>query len=629
MFGLSFLSPLFLIGALAAAIPIALHLFHRKTEPVVEFSAMRFLRHAPVEQSHRRRLRELLLLALRVAALLLLAVAFARPFLTESAAALATPATLVLVDTSVSMTAPGQFESARERAIEIIRAATPGSRVGVMAFADGVREVAPLSANRDAALTAVSRMQPGAGATRYRAALGRAAEQLGDRAGRIVVVTDLQQNGWDAADRGDVPDRVRVEVADVGGPDGNVAVSGLRLDGRDAVAFVQNFGNGAVDEQVRFTLDDRPIGAVAASLPPSGSAEARFTLPEGATGTLAAAVTDRQGYAADNVRYALVDAAAAPLVLVVTASGHPSESFYLERALGVVDGPDGFRVRTISGPAFSKLESKDVSDVRVLAMLGTRGIEQHGRDLLARFVRDGGGLFVAAGADVDASIVRQALSTAAETTWRPRDASHAGDPLRFAPDDSRHPVFRVFGGVGTLDNVSFRRTTLVEPGSAAVVVARYTDGSPALVEDSVGDGRMLIFASDVNDAWNDLPLQPSFVPFMHEAMKHLSSARPTLSEYVVGGLAGEKGISPGVVDVGTEGARRRVVVNVDPRESDPARMTVDAFNASVAALSVPAAAETNDGSPAGEDRQRLWQYALLLMVVSLVAEGLLGRRVGA
>ena len=77
---MSFLSPLFLFGALAAAIPIVLHLLRRETEARVKFSAVKLLKHAPVEAASRQRLREWLLLALRVAALLLLALAFARPF---------------------------------------------------------------------------------------------------------------------------------------------------------------------------------------------------------------------------------------------------------------------------------------------------------------------------------------------------------------------------------------------------------------------------------------------------------------------------------------------------------------------------------------------------------------------
>ena len=80
MFGVSFLYPLFLVGALAVAIPIALHLFRRRTGRVVEFPAVRLLHKAPVQRQRRRRLRELILLALRVTALALLALAFARPY---------------------------------------------------------------------------------------------------------------------------------------------------------------------------------------------------------------------------------------------------------------------------------------------------------------------------------------------------------------------------------------------------------------------------------------------------------------------------------------------------------------------------------------------------------------------
>src|SRR5918995_2653922 len=152
MFGVSFLSPLFLIGAAAAAIPIALHLFFRRTEPVIDFAAMRYLRRAPVEHSRRRRLRELLLLALRVAAVCLLALAFARPFLAQSAAALSAPVTMVLVDTSASMTAPGQFERAKAAAADAIQRAAPTHAVGLVTFGNAADVVAPPSHDRASTL---------------------------------------------------------------------------------------------------------------------------------------------------------------------------------------------------------------------------------------------------------------------------------------------------------------------------------------------------------------------------------------------------------------------------------------------------------------------------------------------
>src|SRR5881296_994637 len=99
---LLFLSPLFLLGAAAAAVPVVLHFLNREPEARVKFSAVKMLKRAPVEHARRRRLRQLLLLALRVAALVLLAFAFARPFFASGAAIASSGVTIVAVDTSYS-----------------------------------------------------------------------------------------------------------------------------------------------------------------------------------------------------------------------------------------------------------------------------------------------------------------------------------------------------------------------------------------------------------------------------------------------------------------------------------------------------------------------------------------------
>src|SRR5262249_38272095 len=103
MFGLSFLYPAFLAGALAAAVPILLHLPRRESAPLQAFTAVRFLRREPIERTRRRRLIDLLLLALRVAALVLLAFAFARPYLASGSASGGEPLTVVALDISFSM----------------------------------------------------------------------------------------------------------------------------------------------------------------------------------------------------------------------------------------------------------------------------------------------------------------------------------------------------------------------------------------------------------------------------------------------------------------------------------------------------------------------------------------------
>src|SRR6476659_9043181 len=107
---LSFLSPLFLFGAAAAAVPIVLHLLKREPEARVKFAAVRLLKQAPVEHTEKRHLRELLLLAL------LLALAFARPFFATGAALGSAGLTVVALDTSYSVSAPGRFERAKQLA---------------------------------------------------------------------------------------------------------------------------------------------------------------------------------------------------------------------------------------------------------------------------------------------------------------------------------------------------------------------------------------------------------------------------------------------------------------------------------------------------------------------------------
>ena len=78
---MSFLNPLYLVGAALIALPIVLHLLRRDVAPPVPFTAVRLLRKTAVDRSRRHRLRDLLLLAARVCALLLLAASFARPYL--------------------------------------------------------------------------------------------------------------------------------------------------------------------------------------------------------------------------------------------------------------------------------------------------------------------------------------------------------------------------------------------------------------------------------------------------------------------------------------------------------------------------------------------------------------------
>src|SRR5437763_13502114 len=104
---MSFLTPLFLVGLGALAIPVIVHLIQRERSRVVQFPSLMFVQKIPYQSVRRRRIRHWSLLLMRCAALLLIVLAFARPFLKREVAAAAalggTREVVILLDHSASM----------------------------------------------------------------------------------------------------------------------------------------------------------------------------------------------------------------------------------------------------------------------------------------------------------------------------------------------------------------------------------------------------------------------------------------------------------------------------------------------------------------------------------------------
>jgi hypothetical protein len=169
--------------------------------------------------------------------------------------------------------------------------------------------------------------------------------------------------------------------------------------------------------------------------------------------------------------------------------------------------------------------------------------------------------------------------------------------------------------------VRFTRTWRVQPDGWSIV-ARFSNGLPALLERSLGEGRIVLFASDLDRRWNDLPLHPAFVPFVLEAVRHAGASRRQVRDYTVASAPAGTGPGPGVFKASDN---REVAVNVDPDEGNTARVAREVF------------AERVRTSPSGggpgavvqarqaESRQNYWQYGLLVMIAALVAESFVGR----
>ncbi len=621
---LSFLSPLFLAGAAAAAIPIVLHLLKREPEARVKFSAVKLLKAAPVENTERRRLRELLLLAMRIAALVLLALAFARPFFASGSAHTA-DTTVVALDTSYSMSGPDRFARAQQLAKEAIRRAPAGGLVAVVTFSDEAAVAVAPTADRTLAESAVDEAAAGFGATRYRAALSAASQALAGRKGTIVVVTDLQEGGWDAGDRASIPEGAQIEVADVGAPPADLAVVDVRPMSDRVVATVRNTGTQDRQVRARLTIDGRAAGEATVAVSARQSADVTFAVAPRGEGA-AVTVDDPGGIAADDTRFAVLGGVGQPTLLVVTGSGDfGREGFYVQHALAA---GGAYRVVGASGAQLSSMSDDQLATNAAVVVLSTRGLERRGREAIAAYARSGGGVLVAAGTDVDGDVAADVLGAGSALEIAPTPPGKAA-VRTLAPADVRHPVFRAFAGNAATFGVVRFDTVAHVSGASCDTLARFTTGEAALLECAAGDGRALVLASDLDNRGNDFPLHAAFVPFLHEVIRYLSSVRAHASEYLVADAPAASGRKPGITALAVEGRRggsRRIAVNVDPREAEPARMSVDEFQSAVTTLKEAPGEQERIDARQQEDRQHLWQYVLAAMVLLLAGEGALASR---
>ena len=623
MFGLSFLYPLFLLGAAAVAIPVALHLFRRRTEAVINFPAVRLLEKAPVEQQRRRRLRELILLALRVTALTLLALAFARPYLQDAGAAVPVPVTVVALDTSLSMSAPGQFERARQAARDAVQKAPGTHTVALITFADAATLVVSPTTDRGGVLAAIDQARPSASGTRFRTALARAAEAITTGQGNIVVVTDLQQAGWEASDEGAVPDGIDITVIEVPGPNGNVAVTSARRDRDALVAGVHNYSARPARVPVRLRVDGKDLTTQTVDVAAHAAAEVRLGGPLPSRGGAEIRVDDAVGYEADNARFVVLDAPAPVPVFVITAEapGSSNAGIYLERALQVANDGHAFAPRVIEGRAFSALTAAEFGEPGAVVLLGTSTLDRSGRERVASYLRGGGRVLLTLGPDVDTATLADTVAT---TIGIEGDAAQqSGRTVTLVAVDARHPIFRPFlnpsGALGDVYVEQYRRLTLQ---SGQTVLARFSGAGDAIVEQAVERGRLIVFASDLDNRWNRFPLNPSFVPWAIETARYLTQGREQRQSFTLPDVPPGAQSHPGVQQLGG----RTVAVNPDVRESNPSRTTVDEFMAGITRLNQVAAVRAQAVAREQEERQRLWQFGLLAMFVALAGEGFIGRK---
>lgn len=711
----SFASAWMLLWGLAALVPILIHLLSRRTRRTTAWAAMEFLQAALRKNARRLRLEQWLLLAVRTLAILLIALAWADPSvswlpaLTQVGRPAGQTHTVLILDGSYSMRAEvggvsrwaAAQQKAQQRVSEAVRgdgfslllmAAPPQAVIAEVAFdSDDVQqelvELAPTQGGADLAATlAEADRLLRIGETRHARLVRR----------RLIFFTDLARPTWDAVFSQECRQRLRdlseraaielVEVADRDEPNWAVTrlAAGAALpvvgDRTPLEVEVESFAREDSRKQVELLIDGNPVSEKTVAIPARGRATTTFLQTWNSPGDHRVEVRlSSDALELDNRRFLSVPVRETLRVLCI--EGEQNAAQYLALALDP-GGDIRSRIRPETAAENALIET-DLSrfDCVWLCNVGRFGREE--ANLLYRYVAAGGALIVSLGDQCQAENYNQELGGAASghRLLPARLGSVVGDSThRFDPRGYAHPLVEPFRGQersGLISTPVWRYLQLVlRDDSRARVALQFENGDPALVEESIGRGQVVLLATAVSlssvdhstqppTVWTALPTWPSFPPLVHTMLQFAVSgqqqARNTLvGEPLVASLHSATAALATVttpenrterIPARTEGAEQQWIfdgtwgsgfyqlqygqngdqtswfaVNLDTRESDLSLVERDMLPSQF--REAPPEPVMVSAGTAVQDKWPLFRLVLLSVVALLLAETVLAWRLG-
>jgi hypothetical protein len=553
---------------LSLAIPIIIHLVHRRKAKPMPFSTLRFLQMVDQRVARRQRLRELLLLALRILLLAALIGAIEKPMLhTGSGGGSTVPTTVaILLDDTASMQAVEQGSSAFSRARDAALQALDGLKnedaaALILATSAGNPPEPPTTALPELRAK-LSRMKCGYGTAELSAPLRRAIGSLALSSNplkEIYILTDMQQNGWNDALKdvaAQVPKGVPVFVVDAGADvSENLAVQevdfGVKANvvGAPATCWcrIRNAGARRMERKVSLFIEGQKVAEQPTAVNAGGTQTLTFRHVFDRAGDFGGWVeVEPDELPADNRRYFTAQVVEKLPVLVI--DGAPSPIAYRDGAFFLRLALEG---SAVAGKKHSPIEARVVSDAeatalrfedyRCIILADLPRVEEKLAGRLKDYVKAGGGLLIFCGEKADAAAFNAALATpdlAGGGVLLPAPlgpvmtASDKEHPFfRIQRTDASHPIFRDISAetdLGTARVSSFLSTEMPKEGGAAsssksgASVIVEMDGGPLLLERKFGAGAVVLCTSSCTPAWNNLPLKPYFVPVLHQIVFYLS-----------------------------------------------------------------------------------------------------------
>jgi len=556
---MTFLNPAILFGLLAASIPVLIHLLNLRKLKKIEFSTLRFLKELQKNKIRRIKLKQWLLLALRVMIILMLVTAFARPTLegisiggTTSAAK---TTALFILDDTFSMSVVDQdgsyFNQAKQTIKNLLTQFEEGDEAALILVSSQPDEINPTT-NLSKLENELGELKISYTTNKLNNALIKAAQVISASENfnkEIYLLTDFQKGRLAAVenleDLGEMlKENVKLYSLSFSGKEVyNIALSELKVntsifEKNKAISFsinVNNYSKQSADNTiVSLYIGGERSAQQTVNIQPGAVQTINMEVPVKGTGYVDVFTEiEEDDILQDNKRFTSVFIPEKINLLLL--HNNPEDSKYVQLALSSSSTSENF---IITSKRLSQLPGLPLNHFNVIFLVGSN--LPSGINKLKDFLNNGGGLVVSPGSVQNIagfSNMLTSLGLPSATQFIKLDETR--QPFQFEDVEFEHPIFKDIFLDETKAEIESPRIYSyyrIQTRGKGKSIINLVDGSSFMSEYSVSEGKVFLFNSTPVTTWSDFPLKSIFAPLMNKLVFYLSSKNKSEADY----LSGEK-----------------------------------------------------------------------------------------
>ena len=552
---MTFLNPAILFGLLAASIPVIIHLLNLRKLKKIEFSTLQFLKELQKNKIRKIKLKQWLLLALRVLIILCIVTAFARPTLvgvsiggTTSAAK--TTAVFILDDTfsmSVIDENGSYFNQAKETIKDLLTQFEEGDEVGVILVSHQPEEI-ELTSNLNKFKEEVDAVSISSASGKLNNAIIKAAEVIGNTKNfnkEIYLFTDFQKGRLASDDeiidlKEQLAEQVRLYSFDYSGKEvTNFGIDDFKINTQifekdkpvKFEAVVKNYSERAKDNLVvSLFINGERSAQQSVNLNPGESKTINLEAPANNYGISDVFVEiEEDDLQEDNIRYTSFNIPQKIPVLIL--ADNPIDTKLIEAVLKSVS-EQGYFDLTIKKT--DQISAVQLDNYKVVILISSNF--NNAKEKLNGFLNSGKGVIIFPTSEENQNNFTNSLNSLGLTSNGivKLDGGHS---IRFDEVDFNHPLFEnifIDEKKKQIDSPELFSFYKINPAGKGKSIISLEEKSSFLSEYSFGNGKILLFNTSPVFSWSDFPIKSIFAPLITKSVIYLASGNSGDGKYLAG-----------------------------------------------------------------------------------------------